>query len=615
MTLSMTESLAVSSLAKHLYDFLPASGNNATSFPISAQQAGIPEAWPTFKVSKLPGITHMLTSTLEIRRDRFTELILSIVKQSITWRKGKETPLSRHEVEELNRLLLPVRFKIPELCDEDFLKALAQSSAPVPSAILPTDIPVSEATYQELIRKLLELAGLQPQPRGYAFEKFLVDLFLAFEPAPRGAFRLLGEQIPQSIPRIIGAQVDGGFLADPVVQFSPNLNCIIGGRGTGKSTIFESIRCIAGGESTSKVIDSDVWPNALYLFWQDQAGQRHCLLRQKECAILNTDDDLFGPTEFEVDCFGQGEAAKISYEAQTDPLALLRYLDKFVDVTEASEAEEATREQLLALQTKIEKAEQQVELIPQHQRLLATTQQQLAALQKPEVKDLIELHRQLATERELRTQILSKLEEAKESAERETSKDAIKDISELANPADLSVGAAEFQAIHQGAITLESAMATVDTQIKAGLTSFEKIVTAQISHWKRKDSDAQKKVDDKRRELEALKVQFDMSYIAKLTRDEANHQQNIRNLNTWKPHLANLKQQRGEALKARWTARERVATIRDAFGRKATQTLEEALSDLRVSLKYARNAYSPDAEDQIVQAMGWRTSVQQFRDG
>jgi len=418
------------------------------------------------------------------------------------------------------------------------------------------------------------------------------------------------DQIPQSVPRILGAQVDGGFLTDQVVQFSPNLNCIIGGRGTGKSTIFESIRCIAGGESKSKVIDSDVWPNALYLFWQDQAGQRHCLLRQKECPMVNTDDDLLGPTDFEVDCFGQGEAAKISYEAQTDPLALLRYLDKFVDLAKAAEAEEAAREQLLTLQTKIEKAEQQVELVPQHERLLATTQQQLAALQKPEVKDLIELHRQLATERELRTQILSKLEEAKEGAERETSKDAIKDISELADPADLSVGAAEFQTILQGAINLESAMTTVDAQIKAGLTDFEAIVSAQISNWKRKESDAQKRVDDKRRELEALKVQFDMSYIAKLTRDEANHQQNIKNLNTWKPHLVDLRQQRGEALKARWAARERVATIRDAFGRKATQTLGEALSDLRVSLKYARNAYSPDAASQIIQAMGWRTNQQ-----
>jgi len=220
------------------------------------------------------------------------------------------------------------------------------------------------------------------------------------------------------------------------------------------------------------------------------------------------------------------------------------------------------------------------------------------------------LHRQLATEREVRTQIVANLEEAKESAEHDTAKDAIKNIRELADPSDLSVGVAEFQSILQGATTLDSAISAAEAQVKASLTGFEAIVAAQISSWKRKESEAQKKVDDKRRELEALKVQFDMSYIAKLTRDEATHKQNIKTLNTWKPHLGELKRQRSDMLKDRWAARERVATIRDAFGRQASKTLAEALSDLRVSLKYTRNAYSPDAVDQIIQAMGWRTNQQ-----
>lgn len=418
------------------------------------------------------------------------------------------------------------------------------------------------------------------------------------------------DHIPPSVPRILGAQIEGGFLRGQIVRFSPNLNCIIGGRGTGKSTIFESIRCIAGGNSGSKVIDSEVWPESLHLIWEDQAGQRHYLLRQRECAMVNVDDDFLGPTAFEVDCFGQGEAAKISYEAQTDPLALLRYLDRFVDLDEAIKAEEQARDELLTLQTKIENAEQQVDLIPQHERLLSITQQQLAALRKPEVKELIELHRQLATERALRTQIIENLETAKESAERETANEAIKTIRELADPADLSVGAAEFQTIAQGAATLEAAMSAADAQIKDGLTAFEKSVASQILSWKRKESEAQKKVDEKRRELEALNVQFDMSYIAKLTRDEANHQQAIKTLAAWKSHLAEFRRQRADVLKARWAARERVATLRDAFARKASQVLAESLSDLRVSLKYTRNAHSPDAVNQIIQTMGWRTNQQ-----
>jgi hypothetical protein len=83
------------------------------------------------------------------------------------------------------------------------------------------------------------------------------------------------ELIPQAIPRILGVRIDGGFLSGQVMQFSPNLNCIIGGRGTGKSTAFKAVRCIAGDDSDSKVIDSEVWPDELRLFWQDQAGQQH----------------------------------------------------------------------------------------------------------------------------------------------------------------------------------------------------------------------------------------------------------------------------------------------------------------------------------------------------
>ena len=50
--------------------------------------------------------------------------------------------------------------------------------------------------------------------------------------------------------------------------------------------------------------------------------------------------------------------------------------------------------------------------------------------------------------------------------------------------------------------------------------------------------------------------------------------------------------------------------LRETFGRQATTTLREALSDLQVSLKYSRNAHSPDAADLIIQVMGWKTNQQ-----
>jgi hypothetical protein len=57
-------------------------------------------------------------TTLEQRRHRFAPLMLAIVRQSMTWRRGKGSPLTRQEVDQLNTLLPGVSFKIPELLSD-----------------------------------------------------------------------------------------------------------------------------------------------------------------------------------------------------------------------------------------------------------------------------------------------------------------------------------------------------------------------------------------------------------------------------------------------------------------------------------------------------------------
>jgi hypothetical protein len=417
------------------------------------------------------------------------------------------------------------------------------------------------------------------------------------------------ELVPQALPRIYGVCMEGGFLGGQTIQFSQNLNCIIGGRGTGKSLTFEAVRSLAPDESDSKIIDSEVWPDEVHLVWLDQAGQRHLLRRLKDGALENLDDPDFGPCQFDIDCFGQGEAAKISMEAQTDPLALLHYLDKFVDLAEAEEQEEAARQSLLELQTEIEEAEEKVRLIPDYQRMLATTQAQLAALKRPEVKELIELQQKIANEREIRREIDTKLGEAKKGA-LQPAKKAMEEIRDLADPDSLTVGADQFRAIVAAATTFENAASAAEGQVKSSLEEFEKVVKAQSASWRTKETESQKEIDVKRRELEAQKIPFDISYIAKLAADEAKHTQSVKNLNTWKPLLARKKKERALVLKQRWAARERIGMLREAFGRQASETLRASLSDLQVSLKYQRSSHSPVACEIIIGAMGWKTNQQ-----
>lgn len=417
--------------------------------------------------------------------------------------------------------------------------------------------------------------------------------------------------IPQAVPHVVGIAMEGGFLDKQVIHFSRNLNCIIGGRGTGKSTTFEGVRCLVDtDEEAGKVVDSEVWPDTIHFIWQDKAGQRHLLVRHKEQPLENVNDSDGGPRAFDIDCFGQGDAARISIEAQRNPLALLNYLDKFVDFGAFLEEEAAARDELLELQTAIENAEQQVALIPQYQRQLQTTQNALAAMQKPEVKALIELQRHLATERELRTQIVIKLKQLKNNGDVATQANAADEITRLANPSALALGREEFEAILTEVGVFKSLVVGAKQQIAAGALALDAAIGSHTAAWKVKDSEAQGRIDTKKRELEALRITFDMSYITKLANDEASHKATLKNLEAWKANLTESRRKRQTALARRRSARDRIATLREAFGRQASSTLRESLSDLQVSLKYVCNAYSPEASEQIIAAMGWRTNQQ-----
>lgn len=200
----MGEQLALDQLARHLYRFLPASGNSATSFPLAAAAARVGDGWPEGKASKLPAVLHLLTWTYSRRRDRFGDLMIAIVRQSLTYRSNKSDPLTREEVEQLNRLLVPLGLRVSELRDVDFLNALHRSletqkeALPARSTDASDTTVISEAKYTELTKTLLEISALSPIPRGFAFERFLVEVFDVWRLAPRGSFRLVGEQIDGS---------------------------------------------------------------------------------------------------------------------------------------------------------------------------------------------------------------------------------------------------------------------------------------------------------------------------------------------------------------------------------------------------------------------------------
>ena len=218
----------------------------------------------------------------------------------------------------------------------------------------------------------------------------------------------LEDEIPVSVPYIMGVKIDGGFLDGQSIHFSRNLNCIIGGRGAGKSTAFECVRVIAPGESESKLLDSEIWPDTLHVVWVDEAGQQHTVERRVENKPVNLGDPD-GVAQFSIESYGQGETAHTSSKARQNPSSLLEYLDKFVPIGSLRKEDDDIRQRLLENQSSIEKAEIEVNKTPYFRQVLDVTQKQLLALEKAKAKEVVTLERKVAEERSLREQIDRKI--------------------------------------------------------------------------------------------------------------------------------------------------------------------------------------------------------------
>ena len=65
---------------------------------------------------------------------------------------------------------------------------------------------------------------------------------------PVSRIRLAGDPLPEKHTEFISMTWQGGFLDGAAIHLNENLNVLIGGRGTGKSTIVESIRYVLGME-------------------------------------------------------------------------------------------------------------------------------------------------------------------------------------------------------------------------------------------------------------------------------------------------------------------------------------------------------------------------------
>ncbi len=156
--------------------------------------------------------------------------------------------------------------------------------------------------------------------------------------------RLQDEVKEHLFSKIIAIKWEGGFLDGNLIHFNNNLNCIIGGKGTGKSTIVETIRyafdikphatkieeqynelleaAFKSGSKISILIESHYPSPKKYIIERSKPG-RPIVLEED-----GTPRPDLKPTDiFNLEIFSQKEI----YEISKDPSFQLRLIDKFIE--------------------------------------------------------------------------------------------------------------------------------------------------------------------------------------------------------------------------------------------------------------------------------------------
>lgn len=167
------------------------------------------------------------------------------------------------------------------------------------------------------------------------------DLKRAFmDPETRIRFQ---DQKGTGIKTILGIKFDGGFLDQQTIAFTSNLNCLIGGRGTGKSSCIEAIRYLFDKQipderssDIKKLRESVLKDCTAYMIFEDQHGEKFVLQRtfgDPDTKILtmegfaNTDIDLKISQNLKLSFYGWSEIEGIAKKSSQQ----LDLIDSFID--------------------------------------------------------------------------------------------------------------------------------------------------------------------------------------------------------------------------------------------------------------------------------------------
>lgn len=311
--------------------------------------------------------------------------------------------------------------------------------------------------------------------------------------------------LPITYPRVVSASFVEGFLDGVTLEFSPNLNCLIGGRGSGKSTALLAIRAALGATLGPDEDADDVirMPEETRVTFVDRAGSERTAVRNR--GMTSVDADSGSPISLRLADLGQDESGRLARGYDENPLGLLAFLDGFVVKHRYDEADEDLLAKLDENAAEVTRTSISSAAIRQREEEHAKLEATLAAAEKGNIESLAEWARILAAQAPL----LERLDEELARASRASDEVPAIDIDALALEygVDLEKRGKTFvegaEGLREQLGKLHESSVTIRKEASGSLEEAGEGARKALELWKTDQSKLREALDAKQKELEA----------------------------------------------------------------------------------------------------------------
>jgi histidinol phosphatase-like PHP family hydrolase/energy-coupling factor transporter ATP-binding protein EcfA2 len=365
--------------------------------------------------------------------------------------------------------------------------------------------------------------------------------------------------IPEQRPIIKSIKIEGGLLDKIDIQLSTNLTCIIGSRGAGKSTLLEALRETSGNKSTSKVVDSEVWPQKINLTYEDEAGQIIEFTREKNYITENSTDPINGISKVDIESYGQGETADTIQHSDDNPTILINFLDSFLELNSLKLEEIDIINKLLDNQSESKKLRIELLSFAETKKALLNEEKKLANLIKEKAGDLVKNQNALIKERQIRKELIDDLKNLIKNYREILSDDDTFENFEKLSDEEIIVGKDYFKKVKDIVSEFSKIVKDKSGELNDALNTKIEELKVELQNWSAKEKSIQTVIDGKKAELEKLGIPFDLGKINQISKDIIDFKARVKKLENSQKLLKTFEENRKELIKQRIDLKQKMA--------------------------------------------------------